>query len=59
MIAVNIERCGHCGACVAVCPTNSIELVESCLKIGETCTTCATCVSICPVGALAAPEEDA
>ena len=33
MIVVNIEKCGHCGACVAVCPTNSIELIESCLRI--------------------------
>ncbi|MGB9370398.1 MAG: 4Fe-4S dicluster domain-containing protein [Halobacteriota archaeon] len=58
-IKVNIDKCGHCGACVAVCPTNSIELVESCLKIGDACTTCATCVSICPVGALTALEEEA
>ena len=59
MITVNIDKCGHCGACVAVCPTNSIELVEACLRIGDACTTCATCVSICPVGALTAQEGEA
>ena len=57
MIVVNIEKCGHCGACVAVCPTNSIELIESCLRIGDTCTSCATCITVCPVGALTAEGE--
>jgi len=59
MITVNIDKCGHCGACVAVCPTNSIELVEACLRISDACTTCATCVSVCPVGALTAQEGEA
>ncbi|MEI7826568.1 MAG: 4Fe-4S binding protein [Euryarchaeota archaeon] len=53
MIKVNIDKCGHCGACVSVCPTNSITLIESCLEIADTCTACETCVTICPVGALA------
>ena len=57
MIDVNIEKCGHCGASVAVCPTKSIELIESCLRIGDTCTSCAMCITVCPVGALTAEEE--
>jgi len=52
VIEVNIEKCGHCGACVAVCPSNSITLVESCLEIAESCSVCEICVKICPVGAL-------
>ena len=58
MILVNVNKCGHCGACVAVCPTNSIELIESSLAIGETCTTCGTCASVCPMGALTALKEE-
>ncbi|MGZ4905496.1 MAG: 4Fe-4S dicluster domain-containing protein [Halobacteriota archaeon] len=57
VILVNVNKCGHCGACVAVCPTNSIELIESSLTLAETCVTCGTCVSICPLGALTAREE--
>ncbi|MGA2883892.1 MAG: 4Fe-4S binding protein [Halobacteriota archaeon] len=52
MIQVNIDKCGHCGACVSVCPANSITLIESCLEIAESCTACETCITICPVGAL-------
>lgn len=57
MIRVNIDKCGHCGACVSVCPTNSITLVESCLSIEDTCSACQTCVTVCPVGALSVSEE--
>ena len=57
MVVVNIEKCGHCGAYIAVCPTNSIVLIESCLRISDTCTSCATCITVCPVGALTAEGE--
>jgi ferredoxin len=42
MMKVNTEKCGHCGAFVAICSTSSIELIEPCLRIRDACTTCAT-----------------
>ncbi|MEM2933450.1 MAG: 4Fe-4S binding protein [Methanocellales archaeon] len=52
MISVNREKCGYCGACVAVCPNNAIELLEMILLIGNNCDECKICIKMCPVGAL-------
>jgi ferredoxin len=52
-IQVDYDRCAHCGACVAVCPPDSIALREATLLIDQaTCTRCERCVAICPTGAL-------
>jgi ferredoxin len=59
MITVNIEKCGHYGACAAVCPTNSIELVEFFLTVGDACTTGTTCSFSLSCRALTAREEGA
>ncbi|MHC1568753.1 MAG: 4Fe-4S binding protein [Candidatus Syntropharchaeia archaeon] len=52
MIKINRYKCGYCGACVAVCPSDAIELIETWVEIGENCNECEICVEICPVGAL-------
>ncbi|MHC1567332.1 MAG: indolepyruvate ferredoxin oxidoreductase subunit alpha [Candidatus Syntropharchaeia archaeon] len=52
MIKINRYKCGYCGACVAVCPSDAIELIETWIEIDENCNECKICVEICPVGAL-------
>jgi ferredoxin len=50
--------CDFCGACVAVCPHDAIELQESDFNILEKrCTLCKNCVYVCPVRALEFDDE--
>ncbi|MCK5108305.1 MAG: 4Fe-4S binding protein [Euryarchaeota archaeon] len=56
MINVNRYRCGYCGACVSVCPTCAIELVETWIEVTDDCTECGACVSVCPIGAIEVPQ---
>ena len=50
---INREACGYCGACVSVCPTNALELVDIYVRQNlELCTGCLACVKVCPVGAI-------
>ncbi|MBN1464415.1 4Fe-4S binding protein [candidate division KSB1 bacterium] len=51
-IAYDRQLCDFCGACVAVCPHDAIELAEADLSITESCTFCANCVHVCPMRAL-------
>lgn len=51
-VNVNRYKCGYCGACVGVCPTGALELVETWLEVDNSCTNCGACAKICPVGAL-------
>ncbi len=53
MIKIDRYRCGYCGACVTVCPTEAIDLIGMWIEIKEAeCNNCKACVNICPVGAL-------
>ena len=52
MIDVIDDKCDFCGACVAVCPVDSIELFEARIEILPHCTDCMLCVWVCPVEAL-------
>lgn len=53
MISVDRKKCDFCGTCVAVCPVDAIEVLESVVIIDEdTCTQCLNCVAVCPWGAL-------
>ncbi len=52
MLTVNRYKCCYCGACVGVCPTTALELVETWLEVSEDCKECGICTRICPVGAL-------
>ncbi len=56
MIEVINDKCDFCGACVAVCPVDSIDLYEARIEIKPTCIDCMLCVWICPVETLAPME---
>lgn len=50
--------CDFCGTCVAVCPTDAIELLEAQIKIlMEKCILCLNCVQVCPLEVLEAADE--
>lgn len=60
MILIKEEICYYCGACVAVCPQNIIELIDTCLWIDQQkCINCGICVKGCPIGALTLKRRDA
>jgi len=57
-VSVNREKCCYCGACVAVCPKNCIELDEVRIEIDNSkCIDCLACIRMCPVGALGKIEK--
>jgi NAD-dependent dihydropyrimidine dehydrogenase PreA subunit len=46
-------RCTGCGACVEVCPTGALTLVEGKAHLDDTlCRACEACIQACPAGAL-------
>ena len=52
-IRVDYDHCSYCGACVAVCPPDSITLHDATLLIEDSsCTRCERCIPVCPTGAL-------
>ncbi len=52
-VVVDYDLCYSCGACVAVCPPDSIFLDNLHLTIDDsTCTRCERCTLMCPVHAL-------
>ena len=59
MIRVDKELCIGCGACVSVCPTNSLVLNEDgkCEINNESCIQCLACITTCPVEAISEGEE--
>lgn len=59
LILVNRDKCGICGCCVPVCPTDALVLHDAFLAVDhETCTACMKCLPVCPTHALyAAPVE--
>ena len=57
MVHCQDDICDYCGCCVAVCPTDAIELKISSLHIDDAlCTLCLSCVHVCPFGALEVVE---
>ncbi len=54
LIAWNEERCVHCGACIAVCPTDVFRFDPSwTINLEEDkCIRCEICVRACPLSAL-------
>ena len=51
----NEERCTHCGACLAVCPTEALKLERETMRVGfdeAECVACELCVKACPPRAM-------
>ncbi len=50
---VDREICGYCGACISVCPSKAIELLDLYVRRDQSlCTGCLACVKVCPLGAM-------
>jgi len=50
----DLRLCFECGACVGVCPHDSLVLTGRGIEIDHaTCTLCNACVRTCPTGAFA------
>ncbi len=51
----NLDKCFHCGACTAVCPTGALYVKRPQMDVlfdPEKCSGCELCVSACPVRAM-------
>jgi L-aspartate semialdehyde sulfurtransferase ferredoxin len=51
------QRCTHCGACTAVCPTGALSVVRPEMRVTfrqEACSVCELCVTACPSRAMVA-----
>ena len=51
----NEARCTHCGACVAICPTDALALDTATRRVNfhpDRCTACELCVLACPPRAM-------
>ena len=49
------ERCTHCGACIAICPTEALYIDKKTMKVifdAEKCIACELCVKACPPRAM-------
>ena len=54
-VSQNADKCVHCGACTAFCPTASLSFDHDSWKVlfePERCNGCELCVSACPVRAM-------
>jgi NAD-dependent dihydropyrimidine dehydrogenase PreA subunit len=59
-VLIDPRLCDQCGACIAICPANCLELDEFRLTIvGPDCIKCGFCIPACPVDALAWNEDSA
>lgn len=54
-VSQNTDKCVHCGACTAFCPTGALSFEKESQRIlfdPEKCNGCELCVSACPVRAM-------
>ena len=53
IFVVDEDKCFGCGACIALCPVNVLDLENRVAVVDESnCTHCKYCISSCPVFAL-------
>jgi L-aspartate semialdehyde sulfurtransferase ferredoxin len=51
----NDEKCTHCGACIAVCPTDALSVERDSMLVrfdDEECVACELCIKACPPRAM-------
>ena len=51
----NDVKCTHCGACIAVCPTDALFVKRDSMEVGfddEECVACELCIKVCPPRAM-------
>ncbi len=54
-VSQNAEKCVHCGACTAFCPTEAMTFDRQTMKVlfdPEKCNGCEFCVAACPARAM-------
>lgn len=53
LFVVDEDLCYGCGACIALCPTNALDLINRLAIVNQDdCTLCNHCIPSCPVFAL-------
>lgn len=58
MITIDIERCTGCGACVEICPTGALYLVDGKAMVDSTlCHECEVCLDACATEAIALASQ--
>jgi ferredoxin len=53
----NNQKCTHCGACTAVCPTGALSVTRPEMSVEfkqEACSVCELCITACPSRAMTA-----
>ena len=54
---VDPVACTGCGACVSVCPSAAVSIIEGAAVIDQSlCTVCQRCLGVCPTGAISTVE---
>ena len=51
----NDDKCTHCGACLAVCPTDALKVDPETLEVAfdyDECAACELCIKVCPPRAM-------
>jgi len=59
VITISTERCTGCGACLEICPTGALYLVEGKAMVDRAlCRECEACLAVCPSGAISLTDEE-
>lgn len=57
-VSYNKELCSGCAACVNVCITNNLKILQDKIEMGDVCIGCGRCVDVCPTNALTMSIND-